>query len=679
MNILRFWESLSSALGQSDLVQKLGWMLLHGIWQGAACALGLWIFLSMTRDLRGSRWSAIRYNAACAAMLAVVLASAATMGWLLRSAPNISNAPAVVMPDLIQSAPAFTNAVATPTIVSHKFNPRSLIPVAVCLWAVGVAMQSLWQCAGWLRVARLRRGAMVVDPTWIAILRQTSARLQIHRAVRIVIGAIDVPAVIGAFRPVIIVPLALLNELSPQQAEAVLAHELAHVRRWDYAVNLIQTAVETLYFHHPAVWWISRQIRRERENCCDDIAAHICGDVRRYADALVELEERRGPAPRLALAATDGLLIQRIRRLLSAPSPRGNRAGFITVALIGIICSISPVVFEKTSRARAQAVSPATQPSAGILSPQQQESLREGDEDAAAHKHLVVRVTIGKDGFISVDGGVGNWDTLRDSLAVEQPAVRADLVIALSAETPDVPVGDYLNAEAAAAKLVKDFGLAYVSEAGVEYQQPGATTRPDGVYYIGGAARRSGVYALGDQRVTVTEALIAAGGVDGADNSHAWLTIIRRLGGEKRIVVQDKRLDSIQHGEASDIYLEPNDTLEVSITPPIVAPEPMATIHILGLVRHPGAYAIENRRVTVLEQLADAQGLLGVDDSHAWIYLIRRENDSDKVVIHGDRVDSIEKGGASDIVLMPGDRLIVTSAPYTPTTEPEQTTAPLSP
>jgi hypothetical protein len=148
-----------------------------------------------------------------------------------------------------------------------------------------------------------------------------------------------VPTVIGWLRPVILLPASTLTGLSAAQIEALLAHELAHIRRYDYLINLLQTAVETLLFYHPAVWWISRQIREEREHCCDDLAVAACGNVLIYARALAELERLRVAAPRFAVAATGGPLVRRIQRLIGRPALASNRfessfAGAIALAMI---------------------------------------------------------------------------------------------------------------------------------------------------------------------------------------------------------------------------------------------------------------------------------------------------------------------------------------------------------
>jgi len=154
---------------------------------------------------------------------------------------------------------------------------------------------------------------------------------------------IAVPAVIGWWRPVILIPVSVLNGggLTPLQLDALLAHELAHVRRHDYFVNLLQLVIEVLLFYHPAVWWVSARVRQEREHCCDDLAVAACGDARLYATALLTMEQLRLAAP-LAVAASGGSLIGRVRRLALRPAgatfPRWL-AGVVGVglALAGVI------------------------------------------------------------------------------------------------------------------------------------------------------------------------------------------------------------------------------------------------------------------------------------------------------------------------------------------------------
>jgi hypothetical protein len=150
----------------------------------------------------------------------------------------------------------------------------------------------------------------------------------------------QVPTVIGWLRPVVLLPGSALTGLTPPQLEAILAHELAHIQRHDYLVNLLQGVVEVLLFYHPGVWWVSQRIRVEREQCCDDVAVGLCGDAVVYARALTELEQGRGDPPQLALAATDGRLLTRIRRLVGCrwegPASSSSPAGMIAFAVAAV-------------------------------------------------------------------------------------------------------------------------------------------------------------------------------------------------------------------------------------------------------------------------------------------------------------------------------------------------------
>src|SRR5207253_10299038 len=133
-------------------------------------------------------------------------------------------------------------------------------------------------------------------------------------------AVVRVPAVVGWLRPVILLPASALTGLTPQQLDVLLAHELAHVRRYDYLVNLVLSVIEMLLFYHPAVWWVSRRVREEREHCCDDMAVPACGDAHFYATALLGMERLRSPLPTLSMAAAGGSLVARVRRLM-APVP----------------------------------------------------------------------------------------------------------------------------------------------------------------------------------------------------------------------------------------------------------------------------------------------------------------------------------------------------------------------
>jgi beta-lactamase regulating signal transducer with metallopeptidase domain len=181
-------------------------------------------------------------------------------------------------------------------------------------------------------------------------------RLGVSRAVKLLESArLTVPAVVGWLRPAILLPVGALSGLTPSQLEAVLAHELAHVRRYDYLVGLLQALLETLLFYHPAVWWVSGRIRQESEYCCDDIALGACPDRRNYAEALAKVVELHLAMPHLAPAATAGQVVPRIRRILGLPaagSPAGHRW---LSAFLALICLSTTALIIHNGSARAQA------------------------------------------------------------------------------------------------------------------------------------------------------------------------------------------------------------------------------------------------------------------------------------------------------------------------------------
>src|SRR6185369_7883872 len=236
-----------------------------------------------------------------------------------------------------------------------------------------VTVLSLRLIVQWLRARRLAtENAQPACEPWLAMARRLSVALSVRHAVRLLEStAVQVPAVVGLVRPVILLPANTLTGLLPGQLEMILAHELAHIRRHDFLVNLLQAAVETLLFYHPAVWWISRQVRIERENCCDDLAVGVCGDPLQYARALTRLEELRGETLALAVSARGGLLLHRIRRVVGGPAPSSGPVRGVTALalLLGLALAFAgpsltaiarPQVAEKTQFPTANAATTTT-------------------------------------------------------------------------------------------------------------------------------------------------------------------------------------------------------------------------------------------------------------------------------------------------------------------------------
>ena len=323
-----------------------GWTLLHFVWQGAAIAF---VAALGFRFLRGSA-SRIRYALASAAMVTMLIAPLATAAGLSGSAsvvadaslarPTRSLAPALSALSTISSGPAAAQRMARFVLQAPAARPAALgavLPAIVMLWIAGVVVLQLRLLGGWWQVRTLHRLALTAAPSgWQTRVASLATRLGLRQLVHVVEArAVDIPSVIGWWRPVILLPLGALAGLSPAQADAILVHELAHICRHDYLVNGLQHVAETLLFYHPAVWWISRRVRVEREHCCDAIVVQMCGDPVAYAAALVELEAGRSARPALAVAASDGSLVQRIRMMLSArPTHRRPLTDALVTAVV---------------------------------------------------------------------------------------------------------------------------------------------------------------------------------------------------------------------------------------------------------------------------------------------------------------------------------------------------------
>ena len=329
--------------------QAVAWALVHFLWQGALLGLAAAGLLRATKNAS----AAARYAVAVGALFAML---ALPVGTALRLAGSVGSAPTpgIKRASLSAAAPALAPARVTPsTDLASGFAPlrpvvsglsalSAYLPPALPwifgLWLAGVALLAVFHAGGWRQARRLIRSGRSLGGDLEERVRDLAGRLGVGRAIRLLeSSAVAVPAVIGWLRPVILVPASTLTGLSPRQLDAILAHELAHVRRHDYLVNLLQAAVETLLFYHPAVWWVSAEVRRERENCCDDLAVAVCGDPLRYARALADLEGLRAPAPHLALAADGGSLLGRVRRLVGAPAPRSRRSWLAGVFALSIL------------------------------------------------------------------------------------------------------------------------------------------------------------------------------------------------------------------------------------------------------------------------------------------------------------------------------------------------------
>ena len=326
-------------LSSEAWVERLGWTLIHFLWQGLSIAL---LYAAARRGLARASSPNARYLLACAALAAMMAAPLVTWG-LMRppdatpyAAYRIRSTPPAVLG--IADAPAATLPATVRAAVSGV-QPARFLPWVVIVWLAGALLFWVRLAGGWAMAARMR--SMLVRPAppeWQRTLGNLGARIGLTRPVRLLVSAlVQVPAVVGWLRPVVLVPVGALGGLPAAQLEALLLHELAHIRRHDYLLNILQSVAEALLFYHPAVWWVSGHVRAERELCCDDVAVAVSGDALTYARALTQLESYRPTHLSAAVAADGGSLSGRIARLLGHPRPAvrtGLGPGTLTVAIL---------------------------------------------------------------------------------------------------------------------------------------------------------------------------------------------------------------------------------------------------------------------------------------------------------------------------------------------------------
>jgi len=361
-----------------ESVRDLGWTLIHFLWQGLLLAALLNAILPLCRGAAG------RHNCALAILVLMALAPVATF---------------LTIHDFTQSGGAAPTdgAAAGPLPMASLLAPW--MNGLVALWLAGIAALSLRALGGW-HVARslARRDTLAVPAALLRRCHDLRRRLAVAWPVRFRLSRrIDAPVVIGWLRPVILIPVSALAGLAPHQLDALVLHELAHVRRFDTIVNMLLTTVETLLFYHPAVWWVGRQLRIEREHCCDDIAVSACGDARLYVEALTLLAPWNAAGGAM-LAANGGSLKHRAARLLDGAAAERRRAPLSAVTGLALLGLLAGSVAMAAPPSHAKAAVTEMQPirETHTLPPYPKESVHLSEQGL-----VKLSVTVGKDGAVS--------------------------------------------------------------------------------------------------------------------------------------------------------------------------------------------------------------------------------------------------------------------------------------
>jgi len=331
------------------LGELLGLTLLHYMWQGALIAVVTAVVLTVLR----MRPAQERYAVSLLGMVAMMVMPLVTLLFLAQSS-TVGSGTAVWPASLAWMVASVSNPA-----------PPHLLNTLAAFWAAGFAVLQFRLLGSWYLLMHLGGvGALAAEP-WVRMSREIAGQMGITRPVRLLeTSRVRVPSTAGWLRPVIFLPLEIARVLTPTEMRAIIAHELAHIRRFDYLVNIVQGVFESALFFHPATWWLSFRVRDEREYCCDDIAVQHCTSRLEYARALSSLEELRHGGANLALASTGGSLMKRIGRLFDTPATEAHPARFlapivslaglaVVLALVGVGCGDA----EKTIVSSESAVS----------------------------------------------------------------------------------------------------------------------------------------------------------------------------------------------------------------------------------------------------------------------------------------------------------------------------------
>jgi beta-lactamase regulating signal transducer with metallopeptidase domain len=320
----------------------LGWTLLHSFWQGLLIAVLVYISLK----LFSSASSQVRYAIACSGMLLTLLASLITFGILFsQHQPETTS----VYIGIDQSAKNISGITVSDTFNVQVNNIVNFIDTnmfwVVSIWIAGAFLFSLRLIGGYWYISKLRNHAQTIDNAWSEKLQALADELQITKAIHLAESAlINSPMVIGYLKPIVLVPLGMFNGLTTAELETIFLHELAHIKRHDYLINLIQSFIEVVFFFNPFIWILSGIVRDEREFACDDTVIRKHGNALAYAQALARLEESRisGNILALALADNKNQLLNRIKRIMERsfkPQMERNRIVPLVLLVVGLLCA----------------------------------------------------------------------------------------------------------------------------------------------------------------------------------------------------------------------------------------------------------------------------------------------------------------------------------------------------
>jgi beta-lactamase regulating signal transducer with metallopeptidase domain/peptidoglycan hydrolase CwlO-like protein len=331
-----------------ELIKAIGWTIFHSLWQGAMIA----VLLSGVLLVVGKKSARLRYNFSFTALVLIFLFSLATFiqvyhpsGKTVSPKFGMVSGNTISSQELVEAVNAGSSGTNLSFVQVIEFYFSQNISVIVTLWLLGFILFSMRFIGGVLYVQRLRTiGIKPLNEFWYNRLEELSNSIGIKQLVEIYESVkVKAPVTMGYLKPVILLPLGMLTGLQQEQVEAIIIHELAHIKRYDFILNLIQTLIETIFFYHPIVWWVTSTINTERENCCDDSTLKYCGGSLVYFKALYNLQQICSEENELALAVI-GKKNQLFRRINRMTTKNKNTSYGVKFAAFAVLLFVMTAV-----------------------------------------------------------------------------------------------------------------------------------------------------------------------------------------------------------------------------------------------------------------------------------------------------------------------------------------------
>ena len=341
MNILHTFLS-------EEMTMALGWTFIHSLWQILLIAIVLKLVLLGIKKTAAQK----RYWANLGGMLAVCMTSLFTF-YYVYDAKAVASVPAEnsvftidiygtdASVSLCEGMFGCSSPLSQVLLIAEQH-----IAILVGIWLVGFAFFFAKMFLGIYYIEKLKRSEQQLLPMeWQARMQLLKEQVGIRKDVKLVASkVVNMPMMLGFFKPIILLPTSVLTGVEVNVLEAIIAHELAHIARHDFFVNIVQTFVESVFYYHPAIWWMSNNVRDEREKCCDDLAIQMCGDSLVYAKALIQVEElpQTSPTFTLSFLGNKKHLLSRVKRILNQPQTQSNHmekfivSSLVVLAVVGM-------------------------------------------------------------------------------------------------------------------------------------------------------------------------------------------------------------------------------------------------------------------------------------------------------------------------------------------------------